>query len=104
MKVKRHLIQLQRWKVFSNNIESIVHIAEQLQEGIDTELKLHLGNHQFATMNHDYQILQFRDFFRDNNGEVRPSMRGIHLTIDELAELHAPLDQFNDKIHGFKDI
>ncbi len=104
MKVKRHLIQLRRWKVFSNNIQSVVKVAEQLQEGIETELKLHLGNHQFATMNSDYQILQFRDFFRDENGDVRASLRGIHLTLDELSELHAHLDEFNDKIQGFKDI
>ncbi len=104
MKAKRHLIQLRRWKVFCNNIESVVKIAEQLQEGVETELKLHLGNHQYATMNSDYQILQFRDFYRDENGEVRPSLRGIHLTLDELSELHAHLDEFNDRIHGFKEV
>ena len=104
MKAKRHLVQLRRWKVFTNNIESVINLAEQLQEGVETELKLHLGNYQYVTMNSDFQILQFRDFYRDEHGEVRPSLKGIHLTLDELSELHAHLDEFNEKIQGFKEL
>ena len=104
MKVRRHLIQLRRWKFFTNNIESVLNVANRLQEGKDTELKLHMGNFQFVTMNSEYPILQFRDFYRNDAGEVKPTLKGIHLTLDELTELYAHLSQFNDHIQGFKEI
>ncbi len=104
MKVRRHMIQLRRWKFFTNNINSVISVANQLQEGKDTELKLHMGNMQFVTMNSEYPILQFRDFYRTDAGEIKASLKGIHLTLDELSELHAQLDDFNRHIKGFNEI
>ena len=101
---KRFGVKLMRWKAFSSNLPSYVTQAEQILDGQDMDVQDHVGGGLHITMSNVYPFLQFRDFYVDDDNELKPGKRGIRLTFDEVQELTCHIAEFNSMIPALAEL
>ena len=104
MNTKRLGVKLIRWKVFSTNLERIIAQTEDIQDGKSMDIEQHMGGGVYITMSSAYPFMQFREYYKDDEGNPKPGRKGIRITFEELAEMKCHIKVFNEGIQGFQDL
>ncbi len=104
MNTKRMGIKLIRWKVFTNNLDRILSQMEEIMEGKAMDIEQHMGGGVYITMSSTYPFMQFREYYKDDEGNPKPGRKGIKITFDELAEMKCHIKIFNEGITGFDEM
>ncbi len=98
LKTKRMNIPLRRWKEFGRKLDYILEEVQNIQDGNESVVQQHIGGGLYLTMSSTHPFMQFRQFYRSKEGDLRPGSRGFRLTFEELSELNVHLSAFNKLI------
>ncbi len=105
-KMSRISLPLKRWKMFTHLLKNLMSLVNKVEAGESVpEHKFHLGGNMYATISSNYRVLQVRQFcWLSDEERWVATKKGVKLRLEEVFELEAHLNEFNDKIPKMKDI
>ena len=87
-------LRLIRWRILPNNIDVLALDKEERAE-LTGAVSLHLGGGQYAGVVPHYSVVDLRQYFMTEDGEVKPTRKGVTLNRNEWENLIASLSEIS---------
>ena len=89
-------LPLTRWKILTNNINVLSEALDKEERAeLTSAVSLHLGGGQYAGVMPHYSVVDLRQYFMTEDGEVKPTRKGVTLNRNEWENLIASLSEIS---------
>jgi len=93
-----------RFTFLTMKMENINRSVSKAVDGKRIDTKLHTGGAWYISLTHGIRCLDIRKFFKDAQGNIKPTKRGISLSYSEWNTLMNVAARIQSELDAFKAI